>query len=101
MSDNQKLIPVIVTYSEPDSVWTLAPQSQLFPKLSFKADSESLRRFLRRVRAKDSLTFPKSRKGTTYQIMIEDISQKGSSTIYIWKSRCPTSIELVRAIMEI
>lgn len=96
----RKLIPVNISYSESDNIWTFDPQESGYSKLNFKANEEKLRRLLRRMRAKDSLTYPNSKKGITYQKMIDDIESKGKSSIYVWRSNCPTTLELIQALME-
>jgi hypothetical protein len=96
----KNLVPVEVHYSESDNVWTFNPQEAGFSKLSFKADEQRMRRLLRRMKAKDSLTYPNSRKGTTYQNMLDDIASSGVSSIFVWRSHCPTSIDLIKAMME-
>lgn len=96
----KKLIPIDVTYSENDNVWIFNPKEDGYKKLSFKADEVRMKRLLRRMRAKDSKTYPNSKKGITYQAMIDDITTTGVSSIYVWRSHCPISVELVNAMME-
>ena len=101
MEDTKKrLLPVLMSYSEEDSIWTFNPQEEGYSKLSFHANEEKIKRLLRRMRAKDSLTYPNSKKGVTYKAMMDDITSKGESSIYVWRSNCPTSLDLIKAIME-
>lgn len=99
LEENKKLIPVRMSYNS-DSTWSFRPSENEYYNLSFNADDVSIKRLLRRMKAKDSITYPNSRKGTTYQAMIDDIKSKASSTIYIWKSRCPKSDDLLNALLD-
>lgn len=104
MSEEQlpkkKLIPVKIGYSDNDNIWTFDPQESGYSKINFKADEVRMKRLLRRMKAKDSLTYPNSKKGVTYQTIVDDIASKGSSSIYVWRSHCPTSSDLINAMME-
>ena len=96
----KRLIPIKVSYVEQDNFWKFEPSEESMKKINFKADSIKMRRLLRRIRAKDSLTYPNSKKGTTYQTMMDDVLSKGESTIYVWKSHYPLSLEVLEALME-
>jgi len=100
MEKIKRLLPVKMAYSDSDSTWTFSPQESGYPELHFKADEEKVKRLLRRMRAKDSRTYPNSVKGITYRAMMDDIQQNGESSIYVWRSNCPQSLELIQAIME-
>ena len=95
-----KLIPVKIRYYSGDNTWTFEPSIEGSSRISFKSDDVRIKRLLRRIRAKDSITAPKSKKGVTYQTMIDDIKNKSLSSIYVWKSRCPRTLELISALME-
>lgn len=96
----RKLIPVDITYNDSDNVWVLAPKEEGYSKLSFKADEARMKRLLRRMKAKDSKTYPNSKKGITYQAMLDDITETGVSSVYVWRSHCPISLDLIKAMME-
>ncbi len=94
----KKLIPISVSYSEDDNLWIFKPEHST--EMIFRTTPEKMKRLLRRMKAKDSITYPNSRKGTTYQAMMDDVTNKGTSTIYAWKSRCPISKDVLEALME-
>lgn len=98
MENNKRLIPINVSYSEDDNLWTFHPENST--KMIFRTTPDKMKRLLRRMKAKDSVTTPNSKKGTTYQAMMDDVSSKGSSIIYAWKSHCPISQDVIEALME-
>lgn len=100
MDKIKRLIPIKVSYVEEDNFWKFEPSEESLKKINFKADSAKLKRLLRRIKAKDSLTYPNSMKGTTYQSMMDDILSKGESTIYVWKSKYPLSADVLEALMQ-
>lgn len=95
----KRLIPIIVSYSASDSIWTFDPQENGFNKFSFKADNSQFKKLLKRMRTKDSITYPNSKKNVTYNTMIDDIINKELSTIYVWRSKCPKSIENINVLL--
>jgi len=94
----KRLVPIKVIYSEDDNLWTFHPENS--DEMIFRTTPEKMKRLLRRMKAKDSMTYPASHKGTTYQAMMDDVSTKGTSTIYAWKSHCPISKNVLEALME-
>ena len=94
---NKRLIPISVSYDNEENLWTFHPENS--NEMIFRTTPDKMKRLLRRMKAKDSITFPHSKKGTTYQAMMDDVSSKGTSTIYAWKSRCPISSAVLEALM--
>jgi len=98
---SKNLIPIRVSYHPDSSVWTMASDDAEFSKLSFKLTRDKLRKLLVHMKTKDSITYPNSKKGTTYNTMIDDIISKETSILYVWKSKCPTSIyDIQKLIFE-
>ncbi len=95
----KRLIPIKVSYDEDSNLWTFHPEHST--EMIFRTTPEKMKRLLRRMKAKDSITSPHSRKGTTYLAMMDDITTKGTSTIYSWKSHCPISNDVLNALMEV
>lgn len=95
---NKKLVAIKVSYNEEDETWSFHPE-HLKP-MYFKADETKIKRLLRRIKAKDSLTEPRSKKGVTYKTMVDEINSNGESTIYTWKSHCPISRDVLLALLK-
>lgn len=58
--------------------------------LTFRGEDDRFKTFLRRIKAKDSSTFPPSSKQRTYQQMIDDAKNgDDSKPIYIWSNMIP------------
>lgn len=63
--------------------------------LTFRGDEESFKKFLRKIKAKDSSTFPASSKQRTYQQIIDDAKAEYSKPIYIWSNMIPKGDSII------
>ena len=57
--------------------------------ITFRGDEDRFKTFLRKIKAKDSATFPASTKQRTYAQMISDAKREDSAPVYIWSNMIP------------
>lgn len=57
--------------------------------LVFRGSEEGFKKFLKRVKASDSKTYPPSKRHTTYQQMIDDAKSGKHTYVYIWSEKIP------------
>jgi hypothetical protein len=86
----KNLIPVIIEYHS-DNIWSFTTKENFFPSFKFKGTPNRVKSLLKVIRAKDSVTYPNSYKGTTYQEMLDFIITNGIFTIFVWRSKYPKS----------
>jgi hypothetical protein len=91
-----RLIPIILNYNNSDNVWTM--KTEEYVNGSFKCTDDRLKRVLKKMRAKDSIKLPLSRKKVTYQMMIDEIKNNKYNRIYAWKSKIPTDLESMKEL---
>lgn len=96
---NHRLVPISVSYSDTDNVYTFKPEGEYYSG-SFKASNDDFRKLLYRMKAKDNITLPNSKKGMTYQSMIDNIKEKKCNKIFAWKSKLPKTEEELKGMMK-
>ena len=57
--------------------------------LVFRGSEAGFKKFLKRVKASDSETYPPSKRHTTYQQMIDDVKSGKHTYVYIWSEKIP------------
>jgi hypothetical protein len=55
--------------------------------LTLRTSKEGLRKFLIRIKAKDTKTTPSSMRGITYKIMVDDILTGIDNEIWVWSNK--------------
>ena len=99
LDEQRFLIKASIFYDEDgDGVYEVIPTNG-GSRLAFRATDEQMLRFLRRVKVKDSISNPRSYKGTTYSNMLNFIKQGTNSIFYIWSNMYPDNNSL-KEILE-
>jgi len=93
-----RLIPITIDYSQNDNVYSFKG-GEGYCNGNFKCSDAQLRKLLYRIKAKDSITLPASRKKVTYSNIIDGIKTKKYSQIFAWKSKTPTTLEELLGII--
>ena len=98
---NHRLIPVTISYDNKQNIWSFNPNSSdNYGHGSFRSSDYGLKLLLRRIKAKDSIVMPPSKKKVTYQSIIDNIKLGKYSTIYCWKLKIPLSLEEIKALVN-
>lgn len=96
----KRLIPVRMNYNSKDNTWNFKPTEEGYSSYTFKASDDEVRKLLRKMRAKDSMTTPNSRKKRTYRMMIDKMKDSSYQTIYAWGKKIPKTIEDATRLMK-
>jgi len=89
INEGRFLIKSQIFYDEDgDGVYEILPENG-GTRLAFKASDEQMIKFLRRVKAKDSDTSPRSFKGQTYNTMLNSIKHGSNNCVWIWSNFYP------------
>ena len=95
----KRLIPVHIDYDYEENIWRMKPEGE-YSCMSFKASEDQVKKLLKRMRAKDSMTSPCSRKKRTYQMMIDGIKNDSYQTIYSWSSKVPKDLDTLKSLIK-
>lgn len=93
----KRIIRVTVKYS--GKVWHFIPEDNQLNDYKFMASDEEMIRFLRRIKAKDEQTDPKSMRGLTYKNIIDEIKSGRDNQIFVFRKYYPSSEETVRSLL--
>jgi len=84
IDEQRRLIPIKVYYL--DNIWHMVPADDVNNVISVQGDKDQFAIFLRKIKAKDSKSQPKSKRQITYGQMVSDIVMNTDSTIWVWSN---------------
>ncbi len=89
-----------VRLSNKGDLWTFYPMNSRKGERFFKVDlsNDDLKTLLRKMKAKDEKTSPRSSKGRTYQQMIDDAKSGRDNQIWVWNTFYPMTADVAMKI---
>ncbi len=90
--------------TDDDNIYQFSPDGDSVTyggqKYAVKANADLLKRFLRRAGSADELTSPRSKRGMTYDSIIQNILNGTDNNIYIFAHKYPSSLDDLKRMMQ-